>query len=100
MQTIKYLLDEARVGVNIKNANGKTALDLLSAQGKIRSEIRSSLQKSEALRGKDVLNGDQTFRVLMAKNRKTIMVVASLIATMAFQVVVNPPGGVWQDDLS
>ncbi|XP_027096761.1 uncharacterized protein [Coffea arabica] len=99
-ETIKYLLDEARVGVNIKNANGKTALDLLSAQGKIRSEIRSSLQKSEALRGKDVLNGDQTFRVLMAKNRKTIMVVASLIATMAFQVVVNPPGGVWQDDLS
>nr|XP_027096864.1 ankyrin repeat-containing protein BDA1-like [Coffea arabica] len=101
-ETIKYLLDEARVGVNIENANGKTALDLLSAQGNIRSDIRSSLQKSKALRGKDVhpLNGEPTFRALMAKNRKTIMVVASLIATMAFQVVLNPPGGVWQDDSS
>ncbi|KAK9101472.1 hypothetical protein Scep_024902 [Stephania cephalantha] len=34
----------------------------------------------------------------LEKKRSTLMVVASLIATMAFQGGVNPPGGVWQDD--
>ncbi|KAK0570941.1 hypothetical protein LWI29_008751 [Acer saccharum] len=34
------------------------------------------------------------------KTSSALMVVASLIATMAFQVVVNPLGGLWQDDTS
>ncbi|CAN4116250.1 unnamed protein product [Withania somnifera] len=34
----------------------------------------------------------------LSKKRETIMVVASLIATMAFQAGVNPPGGVWQEN--
>lgn len=33
----------------------------------------------------------------LEKKQSALMVVASLIATMAFQVGVNPPGGVWQD---
>ncbi|ESR66272.1 hypothetical protein WN944_002526 [Citrus x changshan-huyou] len=32
------------------------------------------------------------------KKSNALMVVASLIATMAFQAALNPPGGVWQDD--
>ncbi|KAI8570213.1 hypothetical protein RHMOL_Rhmol01G0016400 [Rhododendron molle] len=32
------------------------------------------------------------------KLMQTVMVVSSLFATMAFQVGVNPPGGVWQDN--
>nr|XP_043626149.1 ankyrin repeat-containing protein BDA1-like [Erigeron canadensis] len=32
------------------------------------------------------------------RKRNSLMVVASLIATMAFQAGTNPPSGVWQDD--
>lgn len=32
------------------------------------------------------------------KTRGNLMVVATLIATMSFQVAVNPPGGFWQTD--
>lgn len=34
----------------------------------------------------------------VSKRRDALMVVASLIATMAFQAGLNPPGGLWQDD--
>ncbi|XP_004305621.1 PREDICTED: ankyrin repeat-containing protein At3g12360-like [Fragaria vesca subsp. vesca] len=36
----------------------------------------------------------------ISKRRDALMVVASLIATMAFQSGLNPPGGLWQDDLA
>lgn len=34
----------------------------------------------------------------LERKRNALMVVASLLATMAFQAGVNPPGGIWQDD--
>ena len=34
----------------------------------------------------------------LGRKRSSLMVVASLIATIAFQAVISPPGGVWQDD--
>ncbi|KAK2639120.1 hypothetical protein Ddye_026915 [Dipteronia dyeriana] len=43
-------------------------------------------------------NVDETKKDWAEKMSSALMVVASLIATMAFQVAVNPPGGVWQDD--
>ena len=36
---------------------------------------------------------------MLEQKRCAPMVVASLIATMAFQAATNPPGGVWPDDL-
>ncbi|KAH6761350.1 ankyrin [Perilla frutescens var. frutescens] len=34
----------------------------------------------------------------LERTKSTLMIVATLIATMTFQVGVNPPGGVWQED--
>ncbi|XP_034223390.1 ankyrin repeat-containing protein BDA1-like [Prunus dulcis] len=35
----------------------------------------------------------------LGRKRSSLMVVASLLATVAFQSALTPPGGVWQDDL-
>ncbi|XP_018474782.1 uncharacterized protein LOC108846075 [Raphanus sativus] len=34
----------------------------------------------------------------LEKTRGNLMIVATVIASMSFQVMVNPPGGVWQSD--
>ncbi|KAI4379949.1 hypothetical protein MLD38_006185 [Melastoma candidum] len=36
----------------------------------------------------------------LGRRRSALMVVASLIATVAFQGTLNPPGGFWQDDFT
>lgn len=46
---------------------------------------------------KDLMKGPVE---LVGKVRDTVMVVSVLIAAMAFQAIVSPPGGVWQDDSS
>ncbi|TXG61829.1 hypothetical protein EZV62_013192 [Acer yangbiense] len=43
-------------------------------------------------------NVDEKKKDWVDKMGSALMVAASLIATMAFQVAVNPPGGVWQED--
>ncbi|KAJ4875726.1 Uncharacterized protein Rs2_40744 [Raphanus sativus] len=34
----------------------------------------------------------------LEKTRGNLMVAATVIAGMSFQIIVNPPGGVWQSD--
>ncbi|THG00280.1 hypothetical protein TEA_026306 [Camellia sinensis var. sinensis] len=56
-------------------------------------DIKVSFRKVKAMQAKDLSQGDW-----LSKKRDILMVVASLIATMAFQAGINPPGGFWPDN--
>ena len=169
MQTVKHLLRSGKIEVNAINANGYTALDVLTQSRRDVQDwdIGNSLQEAGALkasaipspcnanrserpRGMPQVVHDQTTREInspnhmvvqdgatqlptngsnqqipsflrdgsspqidtqggksknnlnqgewLAKKRDALMVVASLLASMAFQAGVNPPGGVWQEN--
>ncbi|KAK9060609.1 hypothetical protein SSX86_021315 [Deinandra increscens subsp. villosa] len=68
-----------------KNSRTKTSLDGFNYHNQPLSP--------QYLRGELTENDDW-----LNKKRSSLMVVASLIATMAFQAGTNPPSGVWQDD--
>ncbi|XP_058197251.1 ankyrin repeat-containing protein At5g02620-like isoform X4 [Rhododendron vialii] len=63
--------EKETIDVNATNASGHTAMDILFLGP----------------------GGDW-----LTNKRESLMVVASLIATMAFQAGVSPPGGVWQEN--
>ncbi|KAH6782953.1 hypothetical protein C2S52_007912 [Perilla frutescens var. hirtella] len=70
----------------------------------IREALKHLLNTPEFVNSKDAGGGEkkksleETLKHWLDKKKNAMMVVASLIATMGFQVAVNPPGGVWQDD--
>ncbi|XP_058198519.1 ankyrin repeat-containing protein At5g02620-like [Rhododendron vialii] len=102
LNKIAYLLgkgtneEKETIDVNVTNASGHTAMDVLLFLGPDTEEachIEDLLRKANAKKGKDLVAGDW-----LTSKRESLMVVASLIATMAFQAGVSPPGGVWQDN--
>ncbi|KAF3446084.1 hypothetical protein FNV43_RR11263 [Rhamnella rubrinervis] len=126
IETTRFLVTNTSIEVNAVNANGFTALDLLAQSHRdIKDfDISESLRIVGALRTIDappqgnwtVPHGHRNHQPEAAQNnlvkdknqppedwltrkRDSLMVVASLIATMAFQSGSNPPGGLWQDDL-
>ncbi|KAJ4957379.1 hypothetical protein NE237_024490 [Protea cynaroides] len=121
IEMLKFLLDCTKIEVNTLNTYGFTALDVLlqSPRDLKDMDILMSLLQAGAMRAKDGSLGKKTKDQISSKpyhskrsnskkdpkkkgdwvrkKRNTIMVVASLIATMAFQAGVNPPGGLWQE---
>ncbi|KAI7995742.1 Ankyrin repeat-containing protein [Camellia lanceoleosa] len=95
IKALDYLLTNATLDVNIKNASECTALDILAQirkDLKNPNDIENKLRKAGAMSGNDVGQSEW-----LAKKKETIMLVATLIATIAFQAGMSPPGGVWQD---
>ncbi|PWA88981.1 ankyrin repeat-containing domain, PGG domain protein [Artemisia annua] len=127
IETINFLLLDTTIDVNASNSDKETPMDILSHgprdmkdQQIIRSLIQAGVVEAEkeSLFGqiphnskrKKIASTDtkQKFPYRfkqdsknnedwLDKKRNTLMVVASLIATMAFQAGTNPPSGVWQD---
>ncbi|KAL3844495.1 hypothetical protein ACJIZ3_001898 [Penstemon smallii] len=124
-ETTEFLLGIAGIEVNALNLNGMTSLDILIQRisWDVRDlEIERHLKHAGACGAKETMNintplfsstshqinndgaavNNQPTNLQindwLEKKKNALMIVASLIATMAFQVGVNPPGGVWQDD--
>ncbi|KAI3886937.1 hypothetical protein MKW92_040261 [Papaver armeniacum] len=111
MKMIKYLLN-SNIGVeqNAINNKGFTSMDILimNEQRELRDlEIQDILREAGVLRSdasdqkreapKDKCTIKKNYDKWLKENKNTLMVVSSLIATMAFQGALNPPGGVLQE---
>ncbi|GKE38734.1 zinc finger, CCHC-type containing protein, partial [Tanacetum coccineum] len=100
--TVRFLLLNTTIEVNSTNTNGETPLDILAQvprdltyQQIMLSLTHMGLDRVAYHHSKD---GPTNYEDWLDRKRNSLMVVASLIATMAFQAGVNPPSGVWQDD--
>ncbi|XP_057776313.1 ankyrin repeat-containing protein At5g02620-like [Salvia miltiorrhiza] len=91
---VQYLVESNKIEKLTPNSMGKTALDIskeCSPPTTTNSEMKRILQS--------LLIKQRSLKSHLKINDMT-MVVVVLIATMAFQAAVSPPGGVWQDDTS
>ncbi|XP_042016868.1 ankyrin repeat-containing protein At5g02620-like [Salvia splendens] len=95
IEMVRYLVESNKVEKLTENCMGKTALDILRERES--SQHTTTFSETEGLL---LRLSDQPFLHVFREITGTTMVVVALIAAMAFQAAVNPPGGVWQDDTS
>lgn len=105
LEILKFLLSSTAVKVDARNRKGFTAEDILS-QGprdlrdreiqKTLLTIRDSTPKEQI--SNTLLPGKHKHTDYLGRKRSSLMIVGSLIATVAFQSAISPPGGVWQDE--
>ncbi|XP_048494748.1 ankyrin repeat-containing protein ITN1-like [Beta vulgaris subsp. vulgaris] len=99
-ESIEFLLKDKRMEKNAINTNGLTAMDTCIQTKKDGHDggIWLALRHAKVSKAKVLRKPKKSSRDWLDKQRTALMVVSSLIATMAFQAGINPPGGVWQDD--
>ena len=97
---VRFLVGKNNMEKNAINTNGLTAMDICLERkkdpcGDEANDIKRCLELAGAVRAEVPQTKSQTW---LENKRNALMVVATLISTMAFQAGVNPPGGFWQDD--
>ena len=124
MQAVNRLLTWGYgfIHVNHRNSEGKTAWDILQGQTQVdNSEIRVMLRDAKAKPASSLstfnshpnnqrpayssrrvvhwrTNITREMRNFTEERRNILLMVAVLLATLSFQVVLTPPGGLWQDN--
>ncbi|XP_074267710.1 uncharacterized protein LOC141591269 [Silene latifolia] len=92
LEAVKLLAKMKKMQQNAVNKSGLTALDCLAQNGRSPEdkEIRQTLKRAKALKAKAMEKQKNKDGKWLNKQRNTLMVVATVIATMAFQFGVNP----------
>lgn len=97
---VECLLAQNKIAKDVRNKKEKTIVDIHKETNKgseADKKIDRLLKKYKAKPAKYGLKR-QTENKWLEEQNTALMVVAASIATMAFQVGMNPPGGVWQDN--
>ncbi|KAI3956026.1 hypothetical protein MKW92_031148 [Papaver armeniacum] len=92
------MLSRVRIDINVVNNKGFKALNLLP-QDK-RNDLEFGFYDYHVChhKNKSETSSENGYHEGLKDRVNALMVVATLIAGIAFQAAMNPPGGVWQDD--
>ncbi|XP_047973977.1 ankyrin repeat-containing protein BDA1-like [Salvia hispanica] len=104
VEAVKYLVSVGAVDVDAKNEDGLTAMDVLTGSRRdVRDPeivylLKHGDKPAKMKAKKNSWDGLlKQHAIWLDKEKQTLMVVASLIAAMTFQVGVNPPDGLWKN---
>ncbi|KAM7517493.1 hypothetical protein LguiB_016455 [Lonicera macranthoides] len=95
---LKYLVDRAQLVMNLKNGNGFTALDIVKQMPRDSQTTKMcKLLLNAKLSSQDNKMKDNE-KNLLEKKRDAMLIAATVIAGMAYQAGLDPPGGVWDQN--
>ena len=115
MQAVRELLN-CGVNLNARNLEGRTAQDMLQEQtqvnnsvirdlliccGALSCSLRPGILRKTGLffeRLRLLIKSAREGSRISNDDRNALLVVAALLITITYQVVITPPGGLWQDD--